>query len=152
MELSKKAKQSIFILLAITLVIVVFHVSKWERVPLQTLIVEMNGTKKEISFSELPLTQVRGTQMTAKGEKRTIDAQGCSLRQVLTESLGTSPDAAKVTVFAGDGFHAEVTAKEWEQPDQVYLILREDGTLQLLVLGDSDSRRNVKDVERLVAE
>lgn len=152
MEPSKKIRQCFFVLLGIAVVVAVFHVSKWESVPPQTLIVEANGMKKEFSFAELPLSQVCGTQMTAKGEVREIDAQGCLLKKILQESIGASMHAEKVTVFAGDGFCAEVTAEEWEQPDQVYLILREDGLIQLLVFGDSDSKRNVKDVERLVVE
>ena len=152
MEPSKKIKISFLILLGFAILVGILHVSRWEEVPSQRLVVEWEGMKKEISFSDLSLIQVCGVQKTAKGEEREIDAQGCLLKTALEAAVGAPIDAEKVTVFAGDGFSAEVTAEEWEQPEQVYLILREDETIQLLVLGDSDSKRNVKDVERLLIE
>ena len=152
MEPSKKIKITCLLLLGIAILVGILHVSRWEEVPSQRLVVEWEGKKKEISFSDLSLMAVHGTQKTAKGEIREIDAKGCLLKTALEVAVGAPIDAEKATVFAGDGFSAEVTAEEWEQPEQVYLILREDETIQLLVLGDSDSKRNVKDVERILVE
>lgn len=152
MKISKMMKILFAIVLLLTAAAAVLHLTTRQQVPAHTLAVEYAGKTHTMNFSALPLQQVCGTQVTGKGEVREIDATGCTLQVVLEHALGMSFDASEVTVIAGDGFSAQVTAAEWQQAEQVYLILREDETLQLLVLGDSDSKRNVKNVERLLVE
>mgnify|MGYP006865372580 CR=1 FL=1 len=59
----------------------------------------------------------------------------------------------QVTVKASDEFYAVLTAEDISQPDKAYLI-QEDGEEwpRLVVFGDPDSKRKVKEVVRLEVE
>ena len=152
MKTSKVMKLVFLVVLMLTLGIAALHLSTREQVPPRTLSVEYAGETHLVDFADLTMEAVHGTRVNGKGETKEVNGEGCLLQKVLQEALGDVSAAEKVTVVAGDGFSAEVNAGEWEQPDQVYLITQEDGTLQLIVFGDSDSKRSVKNVERLLVE
>ena len=58
----------------------------------------------------------------------------------------------QVTVTADDEYSAVVTAEELAAPDKVYLIAQEEDGVQLVVFGDSNSKRNVSNVVRVTVE
>ena len=135
-------------LLVLTLGVAGLHLTSREQIPEKTLLVECEELHNEVNFSSLPLSEVRGTLINGKGEHREIVASGCLLSQVL-EAAGVSMPVEQIKVIASDEFSAEVTVEELMQPDLAYLIEQDDGRLQLVVFEDKDSKRNVKDVERL---
>ena len=94
-------------------------------------------------ISELQLSPVQGTVISAKGEEKEIDAQGVHLSDVCGDDFET------VTVTASDEYHATVAKSEAEN---AYLIIAEDGSVQLVVFGDNNLKRNVKHVVRADTE
>jgi len=150
----KKPKKSVYLLLALVLLtaaVAAIHLSTRVTVPEKTLLVEFQGKSTIVDISALPLQDVQGSLVNGKGETREISAKGCLLSAILEEALDHPENAVKVTITAADEFSAEVSAEEWSLPDRVYLLL-EENELQLVVFGDSNSKRNVKNVERLLVE
>lgn len=94
-------------------------------------------------IDSLSLSSVKGTVVNGKGEEIAIDAQGVPLGDV----CGT--DFTSVTVTASDEYHAEVSSGEIQN---AYLIQKDDGSMQLIVFGDENLKRCVKNVVRIDAE
>ena len=84
------------------------------------------------------MSPVKGTVVTAKGEEKQIDAQGIAL----SELCG---DFNSVTVTASDEYSAVVKKKDSEN---AYLI-EDYGGLRLVVFGDENAKRDVKNVARI---
>lgn len=138
----------IIVLVAITALAAVLHLTTRVSAPEGTLLVEMADQTKEIVWDDLELTAVKGTVVDGKGDEHTVDTQGILLRDVL-ESADASVET-EVTVIAQDEYSADVTAKEIAADNQVYLTVAEDGGIQMIVFGDKNSKRNVSGVARLV--
>ena len=138
----------IIALVAVTALAAVIHLTTRVSAPEGVLLVETAGQTKEVAWDKLELTAVQGTLVNGKGEERTVDAQGILLQDVL-EYAGVSVET-EVTVIAQDEYSASVTAEEIGADGQVYLAATEDGGIQMVVFGDSNSKRNVTDVARLV--
>lgn len=128
-------------LLAVTAVIAVIHSATRDKAPEGALLIEHAGRRSAVAVDELPVAPVRGTVVNGKGEERTVEADGILLAEVL-KAAGIG-DAASATVTADNEYSAQVTGEELSAPDTVYLIRQEDGGLQLIVFGDSNSKRNV---------
>lgn len=109
--------------------------------------IESGGQVQKFPLDRLALTPVHGTVRNGKGEVRTVDAQGILLSHVLVEAGIT--EFTGVTVTADDEYSAAVTAEEVAAQDMVWLILQDEGGMQLIVFGDKNSKRNVSDVVRL---
>lgn len=98
--------------------------------------VRINGTVTPIR--SLPLAPVTGTVVNGKGQETHIDADGVSLAVLFD---------CDVTVISSDSYRTEVAESEL---DRAYLIL--DGeSLRLVVFGDADAKRNVKNVAEVCA-
>ena len=91
----------------------------------------ING--QSVHIGDLPLEPVTGTVVNGKGQKTQIDAPGIALSELF---------GSDVTVTAADSYRAEV--KKGELAD-AFLILDGD-SLRLVVFGDADAKRNVKNV------
>lgn len=91
----------------------------------------LNG--ESVNIPELDMAEVSGTIVNAKGEKTKIDTKGISLSELFSRD---------VTVTASDSYSAVIRADEL---DKAYLVTDGDG-LRLVVFGDNDSKRNVKNV------
>lgn len=135
-------------LAAATVLAAVLHLNTRVSVPEGVLLVETADRTEEIVWGSLKLTAVRGTLVNGKGEERAVDAQGILLRDVLAHAGVTTQ--MEVTVIAEDEYSASVTEEEVGADDQVYLAVMDDGGVQLVVFGDSNSKRNVTGVVRLV--
>ncbi len=98
----------------------------------------VNG--ESVKIADLQMSTVEGTVVNGKGEEKQIDSQGLPLSQVCTEEFET------VTVTASDEYHAVVAADEIQN---AYLILDDEGNLRLIVFGDENSKRDVKNVVRI---
>ena len=138
----------IIALAAVTALVAVIHLNTRVSAPEGVLLVETGDHTEEIVWDRLELTAVQGTLVNGKGEERSVDARGILLRDVL-EYTGVSVET-EVTVIEEDEYMASVTAAEIEADGQVYLAALEDGGVQLVVFGDSNSKRNVTGVVRLV--
>lgn len=101
----------------------------------------VNGEARYVADFELQ--SVTGSIINGRGEEKEIDALGVPLLAVCGGDFDT------VTVTASDEYHAEVSADEMRN---AYLILKDDGTLQLIVFGDENNKRDVKNVVRIDTE
>ncbi len=96
-----------------------------------------------VVIADLQLSQVEGSVVNGKGEEKQIDARGICLSEVC------GGDYTTVTLTASDEYRAVVSADEIEN---AYLILSDDGTMQLIVFGDGNAKRDVKNVVRIDTE
>lgn len=112
--------------------------------------VSFGGKTVALSLSQLPLQDVSGTAVNGKGEEKSIEGLGTPLSQVLTQAGVDLSAIQQVTVAAADEFSAALTAQEVAAEDKAYL-LQEEGEERprLVVFGDTDSKRRVKDVARI---
>ena len=137
---------SVAVLLLVTVVVAVIHLNTREVVPAGALRVEYEGRQVDLFPEQLELGPVQGTVVNGKGETLAVEGQGILLATALTQA-----DVfmfREIQVIADDGYSA-VIAEEAAKPDRVYL-LREEDSWRLVVFGDTDSRRNVRNVVRVV--
>ena len=140
-------KMIVIVMVLITAIVAVFYLNTRITVSDGTLRIEQADRTLELPLEQLELAAVQGVVVNGKGEERTIDAQGLLLDQVLREAGIT--EFSEVTVTADDEYSAQVSAEEIAEADKVYLIRQEQGGMQLIVFGDSNSKRNVSNVARL---
>ncbi len=110
--------------------------------------VEVDSQAKEIVWNQLLLTSVQGNLVNGRGKELVVDTQGILLLDVL--KYADVPIHTEVTVITEDAYRAVVTSQEGFAEGQVYWVVQDDGGVQLVVFGDSNSKRNVSDVKQLV--
>ena len=91
--------------------------------------------------------------MNGKGQEKEISAQGAALSDVLSLA-GIEPDSyTTARVVSSDEYAAGITAEEAAAGNIAFLIPDEgdDGTetIRLIVFGDDNSKRQVKDVVKI---
>lgn len=147
----KQRKTVIVILVCLLLVTAVFtllHLSTRDQVPEGVLLVSGEGKEQYMDLSKLPLGPVSGIVVNGRGEEKTMEGQGISIADLLT-AAGFDPAAPKqVTAVSEDEYSAEISAEEIAEGGKIYLLI-EDGSARLVAFGDSNSRRNVKNVVKL---
>ncbi len=144
-------KKTLWLVAAAVLVLaalIVIRLSTRTAVPEGTIRLERDGTITQIDPATLTLTDVHGTVVNGKGEEKPVDGKGILLADLLAGQKQTG--FSRVTAVADDEYSADVTAEEIARPDKVWLVQQEDGSFKLVVFGDSNSKRNVSDVRRLV--
>lgn len=146
MKKSNSVKIVVFLVL-VTVAVATIHLTIRADVPEGVLHVERGGQVMELPLDQLELVPVQGTVVNGKGEEHTVSAQGILLSDVLRKL--DIDEYSSVTVVADDEYSAQVTWKELTQSDKVYLIRQEEGGMQLIVFGDSSSKRNVSGAVRL---
>ena len=143
---NKKIIIFIILLLAITGIAAFSHLSTREVVPENGIQIIANGESKILDVDKLDYETVTGTYVTGKGEEREVNDPGISLKAILKEA-GVS-EFTRVNVTSDDSYSVEVTV---EESSEAYLIHEED-SLRLIVFGDKDSKRNVKNVVTIEVE
>lgn len=144
------------IVIALVLVAVVFAVIHLSTRPAEetgAIQVSYGGKIVSVPLSKLTLQNVSGTAVNGKGEEKTIEGQGTPLSEVLTQAGVDLSTVQQVTVSAADEFSAVLTVGEVTEDGRTYL-LQEEGEARprLIVFGDPDSKRRVKDVTRIEVE
>lgn len=134
----------IAVLIFFTAVLAAIYINTRDNVPKGTITVIKDGQAEYIRLDELELYDVTGTVVNGKGEEKRIDAQGLPL-----SSITGTEGFQSVTVIAMDAYSAVVLLDEL---DNAFLIFTEDETPRLIVFGDGNSKRDVKDVERIEIE
>lgn len=146
----RKKDLKAFVLAAILLVTAaaaVIHLTTRATVPEGHLQLICGETEREITLSDLDLRPVQGTISNAKGDQRTIEAQGIPVAETLT--LAGTEDFSRITVTGDDAYSAELTAEEAEDTENTCFIIQEDNGVQLIVFSDTNSKRNVSNVVRV---
>ncbi len=140
----KKSLKIIVIIIAALLVIggvVAFiYLKNREKTPEDAITLVKDGKEEVINLEKLELTDFEGEVVNGKGEKKEIDAEGVKLSEI----IGTS-DFSEATVTADDAYSATIHPEDLEN---AWLEV-EDGEAVLIVFGDENSKRNVKDVARI---
>lgn len=141
-----KSKKStliiICVLLVLTAALAVIHLNTRNKTPDGALAIVADSKTAYVTLDSLKAEPVSGTVINGKGEEKSIDGSGVLLVSLLPES------AAEACVFAGDEYSAQIPAEDF---DRAWLLLQEDGSLRLIVFGDENSKRDVKNVVRIEA-
>lgn len=133
-------------LIALTAVFAIIHSAARTEVPDGALLVSCGGEKKYVDLASLDTVSVRGSVVNGKGEKSDVNTQGVPLADVI-ENAGFDPNGAvTVKVTADDEFSAELNGDELNEDGKAYLVGEDDGSMRLVVFGDSNAKRNVRNV------
>lgn len=133
-------------LIALTAVFATIHSAARTEVPDGALLVSCGGEKKYVDLASLDTVSVRGIVVNGKGEKSDVNTQGVPLADVI-ENAGFDPNGAvTVKVTADDEFSAELSGDELNEDGKAYLVSEDDGSMRLVVFGDSNAGRNVRNV------
>lgn len=133
-------------LIALTAVFAIIHSAARTEVPDGALLVSCGGEKKYVDLASLDTVSVRGSVVNGKGEKSDVNTQGVPLADVI-ENAGFDPNGAvTVKVTADDEFSAELSGDELNEYGKAYLVGEDDGSMRLVVFGDSNAGRNVRNV------
>ena len=146
-----KHKKTVLVVAAmvfVTGIVALIHLFTLPSVPDSALQIEYSGGIQEISLSEIETERVYGCIVDGKGVEHPVDASGIPLSELLLELDITA--FSNVTVYAEDSYSAVVSAEEINEVDRVFLLIRPDERPQLIVFGDSNSKRNVTGVIRMV--
>lgn len=135
------------VLLAVTAALAAIHLTTRTQEVEGAVLVEFAGQSVTIQIEDMPLVPVQGTVVNSKGEEREIDAQGIALAEVLALAGMEALPENGVTVTAVDEYSVEVTSDELAEQGKVFLL--EEEVPRLIVFGDNDEKRNVKNVARI---
>jgi len=134
-------------LFMLTIFAAAWHLTTRTQTVAGAIIVAFGESQVVLHADALTLSAVKGEIVNAKGDVTAIDARGISLPQLL--ATAGAEHAAAVTTVASDEYSARLTANEF---DRAHIILLEDDSLQMIVFGDPDSRRNVRNLAEVIAE
>ena len=133
-------------LIALTAALAIVHSAARTEVPDGALLVSCGGEDKYVDLKSLDTVSVQGSVVNGKGEKSEIDTQGVLLADVIKCSGFDPENAAAVKVTADDKFSAELSGDELNEAGKAYLVSEDDGSMRLVVFGDSNAKRNVRNV------
>lgn len=150
MKKHKLAIIIIAILILLTAVLTVVHLTTREQSAEGAVQIVQNGKTKLVYLADLkPVAPVQGTVVNNAGEEKKIDGQGILVSDVLELAGATAENEVKVT--SDDEYTVSLTAEEVAEEGKAWLLI-EDGTLRLIVFGDQGAKRNVKNVVRLTVD
>ena len=140
-----KKKTLIIILAALVVIAAVLAIIVSKNQPSKSVsevIIMQGGKETKVDLGKLQLTDVKATVTRANGKTIEIDSKGIELKDLLAEYSGFTT----ITVNAEDNYSAELKADELQTEKNVYLILGEENKPRLIVLSDSNAKRDVKNV------
>lgn len=138
----------IAVLVLLTAILAVIHLSTRDQVPEGSLAINYSGKVHYIDLGSQDLVEVNGTVINGKGEVKEVHEQGIAVSDML-RAAGIDPVAIEsVTVTADDEFSAELSAEEINEDGKAYLT--DDGeAINLVVFGDSNSKRRIHNVVKI---
>lgn len=143
----------IIALTLVTAVLAAIHLATRPAEEAGAIQVSYNGKTVSLPLSKLSLQDVSVTVVNGKGEEKTMEGKGTPLSEALAQAGVDLTAARQVTVSAADEFSAVLTAREAAEEGRAWL-MQEEGKERprLVVTGDPDSKRQVKDVARIEVE
>ena len=135
-------------LMVLTALLAGWYLTTRDAVPENTLRVTWVGKTTDLDAAKLTGEPVKGTLINGKGKETAVDTTGLSLQAALTAAKVDITAVESVTVTAQDAFSAELTGEEIREEGKASLIL-ENGEVTLVVFGDSNSKRNVRQVMQI---
>ncbi|MBR0130683.1 MAG: hypothetical protein IJM08_05225 [Firmicutes bacterium] len=152
MKKQNKAIIAILVLLVIAAaVFAVIHLTTRENVPEGAIAIHVGEDVKYVDPSKLTQVPVQGTVINGKGQEIPVDEQGYELSELLKAAKIDISAIGGIKVTAADEFSASLTKEEVNESGKAYIVQGEDG-LQLVVFGDPNMKRNVRNVERIEVE
>ncbi len=145
----KKTIIFIGVLVVLTALAAVIHLSTRAQIPEHSIQVTQGDKKYHVDITKLDYDAVSGVRVNGKGEEIAVSGDGIALHKLLLE-LGIT-DFSKVNIVADDSYRAELLAEEVKEENRAYLMLEED-TLRLVVFEDENSKRSVSDVVEICVE
>ena len=130
----------------LTAVLAIVHLTGREAPAQGSVLIKAGDQTLSVSEKDLSFVPVEGTTVNGKGEEKKISGEGVALAAVL-EKAGVQASQS-VRVAADDEYAAEISAEELAEDGRVWL-LKTDGGFRLIVFGDRNSKRDVKNVARI---
>lgn len=146
---SKKVVLFIGVLVLLTVLAAVVHLSIREQVPEHSVLVTTSEKEYLVDIKTLDYEPVSGVRMNGKGEEIPVEGDGIAASKLLSHLDIT--EFSKITIIADDSYSAEVTADEIKEKGKVFFLLEED-TLRLVVFGDKNSKRSISNVVEIQVE
>ena len=139
-------KKTIVIILAVLIVaaavLAVVVSNSQPKTSASEIVIIQDGKQTKVDVSKLQLTDVKATVTRANGKTIEIDSKGIELSSLLENYSGYT----SVRVAAEDSYSADLKAEEIAEAGNVYLILDGENKPRLVVLSDTDAKRDVKNV------
>ncbi len=143
----------VIVLLLITTVFTVIYLPSRTASAPGTLTITYEGKDILVDPFKAPAVDVQGTTINGKGKENVISDTGVTLLSVLNLADITLDDFSVAKIVSTDEYSAELTADEISSDGVAYLISSTDDAgalkIKLVVFGDSNSKRQVKDVARI---
>lgn len=135
-------------LLLLTCALTILHISASSEPVAGEILVRVGSRQYAIPYDSLAAEEVHGTIINGKGEESVINAPGIEIIALLS-TINVDPSSIEsVSVISADEYHAEIADHELMESEKAYLILW-DNSCRLVVFGDSNSKRAVRDVVRI---
>lgn len=144
--MKKRVILIISVLLAITAVTAFVYCASRDKTESGTLLIKTASGDITVDINDLDLSDVKGEVKNNKGEIKTIDAMGYPVADI--PSLAGTANYSEITVYSDDEYHAVLSEDELKDRSSAWLIT-DEGALRLIVFGDGDSKRNVKNITRI---
>ena len=151
----KKNKLMMIIILAVLVVVTAAlttaHLATRQQADENGLQIVWKGKTIVVPLDKLTLFAVQGTTVNGKGETQMVDGMGISVMDLLDHAGIAAKKFTTVQVVSDDEYTATLQQEEVCEEGKAWLLVDEED-VRLVVFGDSDSKRKVKDVVRLVVE
>ncbi len=131
--------------------IAVIHFATREQVPEGAIAIHVGENVKYVDPAKLPVVPVQGTVINGKGKEIAVDEQGTELINVLRAAKIDPASVSSVSLTAADEFSATLTGEEINEKGKAYLVPTEEG-IKLVVFGDENMKRNVKNIVSVSVE
>ncbi|MCR5590755.1 MAG: hypothetical protein K6F73_04420 [Lachnospiraceae bacterium] len=142
----KKRIAVILSLIAVTALLAFIYLFSRASVKPGDLLIRCAGKEITVTYADLDKSHVSGTVKNKKGEVKTIDTEGFPVSSI--PALANIGDFSEISVYSDDEYSASLTSEEALSDGKAYLI-DDDGKIRLIVFGDEDSKRDVKNVVRI---
>lgn len=130
----------ILCLALITTLVSATYLKGRKSTPENQIAVSVNAEDKFVSLSDFKLSKVSEDIKNKKGETKHIEGDGVLVRDIIG-----SVSFTEITVISDDEFRATLTPDDLENA----WLLSQEETARLIVKGDKDSKRDVKNVVRI---
>ena len=123
------------------------------QAPSGSLAIVLDGSETLVDPFSAPSVPVEGTTVNGKGEEKEISETGAALKDVLALAGVGEGAYTSVRAVSSDEYGADLTEEEISSGDRAFLVRdsSDEGqeTIRLIVFGDTNSKRQVKDVVRI---
>ena len=105
------------------------------------VVISHKGEQTKTDLNSLKLVQVKGTITMASGKTKDIDSKGIEIKDLLA-----GKEYTEVAVNAEDNYSAVLVKEDIDKAGNAYIILGEENKPRLVVMSDTNAKRDVKNV------